>query len=163
MKLLCVFCSVQFKRQNLCLVRFMALPQNTARNIFDFMSVHLAVYFIDNVVVNAACPCYNTCMTTNNLPHQWQSTDITSELGRHKNINWPLTRISFSLPQANTPYIKKCCWQGIQRTLIPTMKHLLSLPRTNDQLISWMSTVMDRQEEFTLQQRNTNFIRTFTS
>lgn len=75
MKLLCVFCSVQFKRQNLCLVRFMALPQNTARNIFDFMSVHLDVYFIDNVVVvNAACLCYNTCMTTNNLPHQWQST-----------------------------------------------------------------------------------------
>lgn len=69
MKLLCVFCSVEFKRQNLCLIRFMASSHNTAMNIFAFTSVHIAVYFIDNiVVVNAACPYYNTCMTTNNLP-----------------------------------------------------------------------------------------------
>lgn len=47
----------------------MASSHNTAMNVFAFTSVHIAVYFIDNIVaVNAACPYYNTCMTTDNLP-----------------------------------------------------------------------------------------------
>lgn len=44
----------------------MALFHNTARNIFAFMSLHIAAYFIDQAIaVNTACLPYNTCMATN--------------------------------------------------------------------------------------------------
>lgn len=43
----------------------MALFHNTARNIFAFMSLHAADWFIDHaVVVNTACLSCNTCMAT---------------------------------------------------------------------------------------------------
>lgn len=37
------FCRVQFKRQNLYLIRNMASSHNTAMKTFAFMSVHIAI------------------------------------------------------------------------------------------------------------------------
>lgn len=44
----------------------MPLLHNTARNVFAFMSLHIAVYFIDQAMaVNTASLPFNTCMVTN--------------------------------------------------------------------------------------------------
>jgi len=57
----------------------MPSSHNTGMNIFAFMSVHIAVYCIDDVVVvNAACPYCDTCATTTNLPPASDTARIMS-------------------------------------------------------------------------------------